>query len=298
LPEIYDEPFSDSSQIPTFLVSQMTRRHVTVSLSGDGGDELFGGYNRYLFADAIWRGMRWVPTPLRRAFAKVAAAVHKGHRVRMRAELLTMPTPQALYRWLISHWKWPAEVVVGGYEPPSVQTALYGQAEFKDFRRHMMYADTVAYMPDDVLVKVDRASSAVSLEARVPLIDHRVVEFAARLPMTMKIRNGKGKWILRQVLYKYVPKRLVDRPKAGFGVPICSWLRGPLREWAEALLNERRLRDEGFFNPELIRLKWAEHLARRGDWHYHLWDVLMFQAWLEHQPEIHQKPLCVTSSVR
>jgi asparagine synthase (glutamine-hydrolysing) len=297
LPEIYDEPFSDPSQIPTFLVSQLTRQYVTVSLSGDGGDELFGGYDRYFAANAIWRAIRPVPALWRRSLAKIISAACTGHRTRTRAEMLAMPTPQALYHWIMSHWKRPAEIVIGGYEPPSLLAGLNGQVEFKDFYRHMMYADTVAYMPDDVLAKVDRASSAVSLEARVPLIDHRVVEFAARLPMAMKIRNRQGKWILRQLLYKYVPARLIDRPKMGFGVPIDSWLRGPLRDWAEALLSERRLRDEEFFNPEPIRAKWAEHLASHRDWHYYLWDVLMFQAWLEHQQGFHQQLTCVESTV-
>jgi asparagine synthase (glutamine-hydrolysing) len=289
LPEIYDEPFSDSSQIPTFLVSKLTRQHVTVSLSGDGGDELFGGYNRYLVANAIWHATGWAPAPLRRAFARVAAVAGMSRIVRTGSEILTMPRPQALYHWMISHWRRPEEVVIGGVEPPSVLTGLHGPAEIRNFYRQMMYFDTVNYMPDDVLVKLDRASSAVSLEARVPLIDHRVVEFAARLPIRMKIRNRRGKWILRQVLYKYVPARLVDRPKMGFGVPINNWLRGPLRDWAETLLGERRLRDEGFFHPEPIRVKWAEHLSLRGDWQYHLWDVLMFQAWLEHLQETHQR---------
>jgi asparagine synthase (glutamine-hydrolysing) len=297
LPEIYDEPFSDPSQIPTFLVSRLTRQHVTVSLSGDGGDELFGGYDRYFTANAIWRAIRRVPVLWRRSLAKIICAADTGHRIRTRAEMLAMPTPQALYHRIMSHWKRPAEIVIGGFEPPSLLAGLNGHVEFKDFYRHMMYADTVAYMPDDVLAKVDRASSAVSLEARVPLIDHRVVEFAARLPTAMKIRNGQGKWILRQVLYKYVPARLIDRPKMGFGVPIDSWLRGPLRDWAETLLSERRLRAEGFFNPEPIRGKWAKHLARHCDWHYYLWDVLMFQAWLEHQQEIHQQLTCVESTV-
>jgi asparagine synthase (glutamine-hydrolysing) len=292
LPQIYDEPFSDSSQIPTFLISKMTREHVTVSLSGDGGDELFGGYNRYLVANAIWRATGWMPAHWRRAFARIAAVTGKGRNVQMRSEMLTMPTAHALYHRMVSHWRRPEEVIIGGIEPPGVLTGLYGLPEFKNIYREMMYIDTVTYMPDDVLAKVDRASSAVSLEARVPLIDHRVVEFAARLPMRMKIRNGRGKWILRQVLYKYVPARLVDRPKMGFGVPINRWLRGPLRDWAETLLAERRLRDEGFFRPEPIRVKWAEHLACRGDWHYHLWDVLMFQAWVEHQKGIHQQRMC------
>jgi len=297
LPEIYDEPFSDPSQIPTFLVSRLTRQHVTVSLSGDGGDELFGGYDRYFTANAIWRAIRRVPVLWRRSIAKIVAAAGTSHRARVRCEMLAMPTHQALYHWIMSHWKRPAELVVGGYEPPTALTGAYGEVEFKDFYQYMMYADTAAYMSDDVLAKVDRASSAVSLEARVPLIDHRVVEFAAHLPMKMKIRNRRGKWILRQVLYKYVPACLIDRPKMGFGVPIDSWLRGPLRDWAETLLSERRLRDEGFFNPEPIRVKWMEHLARRRDWHYYLWDVLMFQAWLEHQQGIHHQLSCVESTV-
>jgi asparagine synthase (glutamine-hydrolysing) len=297
LPEIYDEPFADPSQIPTFLVSQLARQHVTVSLSGDGGDELFGGYNRYFRAHAAWRAIRWAPVSWRCHFAKVLGSAGSGRLVGYCSDLVRMPSAEALYHWGMGHWKRPAEVVVGGFEPATVLTGLYGRSQFKNFYRHMMYSDTVAYMPDDVLTKVDRASSAVSLEARVPLIDHRVVEFAARLPVAMKIRAGEGKWILRQVLYKYVPKRLIDRPKMGFGVPIGSWLRGPLRDWAEALLDERRLREEGFFRPDQIRAKWTEHLTGRFNWQYYLWDVLTFQAWLEYQQGVSKQDLCAASTV-
>jgi asparagine synthase (glutamine-hydrolysing) len=199
------------------------------------------------------------------------------------AEILAEPDPDALYRGLMSHWKRPAEVVIGGYEPPTTVTDRTGWARLGDFTERMMYLDLVSYLPDDILVKVDRACMAVGLESRIPLLDPRLVEFAWRLPLALKVRNGEGKWLLRQVLYRHVPRRLIDRPKTGFGVPIDMWLRGPLRDWAEALLDPARLRREGFFKSEPIRTKWEEHLSGRRNWHYYLWDVLMFQAWLECQ---------------
>jgi asparagine synthase (glutamine-hydrolysing) len=186
-----------------------------------------------------------------------------------------------MYLYLVSLWQHPGSIVVGGSEPPTILTDPGRWADLADFTQRMMYLDTVTYLPDDILVKVDRASMGVSLEGRVPFLDHRLVEFAWRVPLRMKIRDGKGKWLLRQVLDKYVPKELVERPKMGFGVPIDAWLRNPLREWAEALLDEKRLRREGFFDPHPIRKKWAEHLSGKRTWQYPLWDVLMFQAWLE-----------------
>ena len=197
--------------------------------------------------------------------------LHKG------AAVATSANPRALYKQLISHWD-PADVVLEATEPA---TALAPDWPAPDLIEQMMAWDTVRYLPDDILVKVDRAAMAVSLETRVPFLDHRVVEYAWRLPVSLKVRNGQGKWILRQVLNRYVPKSLIERPKMGFGVPIDSWLRGPLREWAEALLDEERLRREGFFNPEPIRRKWLEHQSGRRNWQYHLWDVLMFQSWLQ-----------------
>jgi asparagine synthase (glutamine-hydrolysing) len=181
----------------------------------------------------------------------------------------------------VSHWKDPAAVVLGAQEPPTVLTDRAQWARLADFTQRMMYLDLVSYLPDDILVKVDRAAMGVSLETRVPLLDHNVVEFAWRVPLSMKIRNGQGKWLLRQVLYRYVPKELVERPKTGFGVPIDVWLRGPLRDWAESLLDEARIRRDGFFDPKPIRQKWREHLSGRHNWQYYLWDVLMFQAWQE-----------------
>lgn len=299
LPEIWDEPFADSSQIPTLLLSQLTRRHVTVALSGDGGDELFGGYNRYFLARRLWRWVNFFPLVVRRALATVihsmpfssltalndrppdlCRAFGFGARLQRVAEILDMPNAEALYYRLVSHWKEPAKVVTGACEPLTILSNRAAWPELPDFVDRMMWLDQVSYLPDDILVKVDRASMAVSLEARVPLVDHRLVEFAWRVPRSAKIRDGQGKWLLRKVLYRYLPQDLVNRPKQGFGVPIEHWLRGPLRDWAEALLDEKRLREEGFFNPVPIRRLWTEHLSGRR-WHYYLWSVLMFQAWLE-----------------
>jgi len=304
LPTLYDEPFSDSSQIPTFLISQLARRDVTVSLSGDGGDELFGGYDRYFWGMSIWQKMGWIPAGSRglvsnglrllspeiweTIFQWLAPILPKritrrnpGDKVHRLADLLKTECRDALYLGLVSHWKAPTSLIMGASEPRTVLTDQTQWANLADFPHRMMYFDMMTYLPDDILAKVDRASMGVSLEARVPFLDHRVVEFAWRLPLSMKIRNGQGKWLLRQLLHRYVPKSLVERPKKGFGVPLDVWLRGPLRDWAESLLDEKALRDQGFFDPSPIREMWAEHLSGRHDWEYHLWDVLMFQAWLE-----------------
>jgi len=304
LPTLYDEPFSDSSQIPTFLVSELARRYVTVSLSGDGGDELFCGYKRYETGRDLWKKIGWMPTWGRQALARAFSAVPVkvwdggfgwlapvlsrygragavGDKLHKLAEILAVENPEAMYRRLVSHWKNPAGVVVGAAEPPTVVTDRSRWADLPDFTQRMMYLDLVTYLPDDILTKVDRASMGVSLEARVPLLDHRVVEFAWRVPLSMKIKNGQGKWLLRQVLYKYVPEELIERPKMGFGVPIDDWLRGPLLDWAEDLLGEERLKREGYFRPEPVRKLWQEHLGGKRNWQYYLWDVLMFQAWLE-----------------
>ena len=306
LPSLYDEPFADSSQIPTLLVSELARRHVTVSLSGDGGDELFGGYNRYLWASRIWRSLGWAPRPLRAALAGVLTTLppaawnrvftglaiflparwryaNPGDKLHKLAGILAVRSPEDIYLALVSHWHQPAHVVIGATEPATVLTDARQWANVPDFESRMMYLDQMSYMPDDILAKVDRAAMGVSLETRVPLIDHRVVEFAWQLPLSMKIRHGQTKWLLRQVLYRYVSRELIERPKMGFGIPLDVWLRGPLRDWAEALLNESRLRQEGYFHPEPIRQKWAEHLSGQRNWAYYLWDVLIFQAWREAQ---------------
>lgn len=307
LPALFDEPFSDSSQIPTYLVSHLTRQHVTVSLSGDAGDELFGGYPRYLFAAYLWQKIGCLPPGVRRAVAAGLVALpaemvdhgfgwlmhlfgRYGHtsspssKFQRLSEVLTAQSSEELYRLIVSHWKEPSSIVLNSSEPLTALTDAGSRAALPDFIQRMMFLDLVSYLPDDILVKVDRSAMGVSLETRVPLLDHRVVEFAWRVPLHMKIRNGQGKWLLRQVLYQYVPRELMDRPKMGFGVPIDAWLRGPLRDWAEALLDERRLRTEGFFKVEPIRKKWHEHLSGKSNWQYYLWDVLMFQAWLDAQP--------------
>ena len=302
LPALYDEPFADVSQIPTFLVSQLARRQVTVSLSGDGGDEIFGGYNRYFWGQRIWRNIAWMPAGLRALAGRMMYGLspqswdalfgaagfllpksfkvqHPGDKLQKLAGILPSGSRRELYGGLVSIWRNPGEVVLGATEPPGMFSDDAWWADLKDFRQQMMFWDTMTYLPDDILVKVDRASMGVSLETRLPILDHRVVEFAWRLPISMSIRHGRGKWLLRRVLDRYVPAALIDRPKMGFGVPIDSWLRGPLREWSETLLDERLLRADGFFNPEPIRKKWAEHLSGHRNWQYPLWGVLMFQAW-------------------
>ena len=296
LPTLYDEPFSDSSQIPTFLVSQMTRQHVTVSLSGDAGDELFGGYDRYFVMMDFLRKLKRLPPHARRSLAwaieaiplsvwdvlmRMARIERRAEKIRKTVEILGAPNPEFIYRRGVSHWQHPSDLVIGATEPPTVLTDRAVWPELADFEHRMMYLDAMSYLPDDILVKVDRAAMGVSLETRIPFLDHRVVEFAWQLPLSMKIRNGRGKWILWELLHKHVPEELVNRPKMGFGVPIASWLRGPLRDWAEALLDKFRLRQDEFFDPGPIRRKWAEHQNGRRNWQYHLWDVLMFQAWLE-----------------
>lgn len=304
LPTLYDEPFADSSQIPTFLISELARQHSTVSLTGDGGDELFGGYNRYTKTEQWWSRIRHIPLSARQLASKllltvdsrdwerigsVLASVSKdknwwsnlANNVTKLAQVLQVEDTSMLYRHFISHWRDPSQILIDGKELGNVGSRSVLQ--LGSITEQMMMADTLSYLPDDILVKVDRAAMGVSLETRIPMLDHRIVEFAWKLPLTMKVRNGQGKWILRQVLNRYVPTELIERPKMGFGVPIDSWLRGPLREWAESLLDESRLQQEGFFNPAPIRRKWEEHISCQRNWQYHLWDILMFQSWLEEQ---------------
>ena len=314
LPKLYDEPFADPSQIPTFLVSQLARGDVTVSLSGDAGDELFAGYTNYFWGLRIWKQSGWMPRSLRTLSAggltMLSSASSKslfrmiepvlpkhlrqrniGVKLKTIAGLLSADCGESLYRAILTHWDAPSSLVIGASEPPTPLTDRTQWGNFPDLLRCMMYTDARMYLPDDILVKVDRAGMGVSLETRVPLLDHRVVEFAWQLPDSMKIRGGRGKWILRQVLSRYLPSALIDRPKMGFGVPIGAWLRGPLKEWGEALLDEKRLKDQGFLSPDPIRDKWDEHLSGTMDWETPLWNVLMFQAWLEHEQ---QATLCET----
>lgn len=298
LPSLYAEPFADSSQIPTYLVSQLARQHVTVSLSGDGGDELFCGYNRYLMTAKLWGKIKRVPIPLRRALSAAITSVSPGHwdelgrffsltrlgeKLHKGANLLDKESVADLYRGLVSHWSHPQDLVIGGRELSTVLSEQTSELHGLNDVERMMALDILSYLPDDILAKVDRAAMGVSLETRVPLLDHRVFEFAWSLPLNIKLRQGVTKWPLREVLYRHVPRSLIERPKMGFGVPIDQWLRGPLRDWAETLLSESRLRQEGYFNPGPIRQKWAEHLSGQRNWQHHLWDVLMFQAWLENQ---------------
>ena len=290
LPLIYDEPFSDSSQIPTFIVSKLARRQVTVALSGDGGDELFGGYERYLRTRSLWKLRLAIPDFLKdpcgwaasRAVARWKhpnAFIDKVQRIEM---ILSAKTPEDLYYRRFSHWSSPTTVVRQASEPATRLSDPRMWPSGTHFESRMMAVDTLTYLPDDVLVKLDRAAMATSLETRVPLLDHRVVEFAWQLPLSFKMRMGEAKWILRQVLNRYVPRDLVEHEKKGFSVPIAAWLRGPLRDWAECLLDETRLKHDGYFNVTPIREKWDEHTSGRREWTGCLWNIVMFQAWLDH----------------
>jgi asparagine synthase (glutamine-hydrolysing) len=307
LPSMYDEPFADSSQIPTHLVCRAARQHVTVALSGDAGDELFGGYNRYFWGPRIWHRLAWMPFWARKMVGGgiatipvggwdalggalnnvlpqhlgVARAGDKAHK--LAARLSTVQSMDDLYMSLVCEWQDPIRMVVDGpaSEPTGTLQDPLPAAAASSHQLSMMYRDTMTYLPDDILCKVDRAAMAVSLETRVPFLDHRVAELAWRMPLDMKIRDGQGKWALRQVLYRRVPKELIERPKAGFGIPVGQWIRGPLRPWAESLLDPRRLAQEGFFHPEVIQKAWTQHLNGHQDHTHRLWSIPMVQAWLE-----------------
>jgi asparagine synthase (glutamine-hydrolysing) len=298
LADWFDEPFADPSQIPTYLVSELTRKHVTVALSGDGGDELFAGYNRYVWAERLARAVNLVPRPLRgasaaalralapqswnRLFGFVPAAWRPalpGDKLHKITTLLDNPQPDAIYRRLVSQWERPEDVAAAGREPRGPMWDPTIAHDFPDLVPRMQLLDMITYLPDDILTKVDRATMAVGLEGRVPLLDHRVVAYSWSLPLEFKLRGGRSKWLLRQVLDRYVPRSLIDRPKMGFGVPIDAWLRGPLREWAESLLAPARLASDGFVRVEPVRRAWREHLEGSRNWQYPLWTVLMLQAW-------------------
>lgn len=297
LPQIWSEPFSHASQIPTYLVSELARQTVSVSLSGDGGDELFAGYTRHVSGVSAWEKTAFLAPRTRYWLGKVMAGTARATGV-----LESMPglsaIPQVLaridklafamqsgsgdgyYKKLVSHWQTPGSIVIGADEPHTVLDQIGRTSGLSTLRERMLLFDSMTYLPDEVLAKLDRASMAVGLEARVPFLDHRLVEFAWEVPMSLKVRNGQGKWLLRQVLYRYLPAELIDRPKQGFTVPMGPWLRGPLREWAEGLLDANRLRQQGWFDPAPILQCWQEHVSGKGRWNERIWDVLMFQAWL------------------
>jgi asparagine synthase (glutamine-hydrolysing) len=300
LPRVYDEPFADSSQLPTQLVMRLARQHVTVALSGDGADELFGGYNRYRLLPATWRRVGWVPSSVRRVMgssllhlssqqwdrvlrplALLLGIAQPGDKVhKLAARMKHIGDIEDLFLSAVSAWEDPGQAVHATNEPHSFLADKSSWPALRNPVARMMALDAVTYLPDDILTKVDRASMAASLEARAPYLDHRVVAFACQLPMDLKLRGRRGKWLLRQVLHRYVPTTLVERPKMGFSVPLDTWLRGPLRDWAHTLLSPSRLRQQGYFDAKTVEHVWNAHLAG-GSYSARLWSVLMFQAWLD-----------------
>lgn len=300
LPSLYDEPFADSSEIPTYLVSALARRHVTVSLSGDGGDEIFGGYRRYLLWGKVWEIAKRLPSAVRtmasRALRELspeqwsdlvrhfrpALADSAGDKLHRLARLLSAKDAFCRYQALVSSNCEPSSIMAGWWKTASLIPDRPGRKELGNFVLQMMYLDLLTFLPNDILAKVDRASMAVGLETRAPYLDHRIVEFAARLPIQMKVRDGEGKWLLRRVLARYLPAALTEHPKKGFAVPIAEWLRGPLRGWAEELLREDRLRVDQHFQPRAVRNLWDAHVSGRRNLEHELWGLLMFQSWLEH----------------
>lgn len=305
IPRIWDQPFSDASQIPTHLVSMMTRKHVTVALSGDGGDELFAGYNRHFKGCALWDKIGPVPEGIRKFIASGLKKVPTSEwdeffeviepilprKLRMRlpgqklhklADVMTSESAREYYLRLTSNWFDPQRMVINGWEQKGPFQTADNQPQTSCLTEWMQFMDAATYLPDDIMTKVDRAAMAVSLETRAPFLDHEIVEFSQRLPISLKISRGKGKKILRDILYRYVPKNLIERPKMGFGVPIDSWLRGPLKDWAEDLLDPVRMMNEGYLQPDIIRKTWQDHLSGKIDAQYKIWNILMFQSWLRY----------------
>jgi asparagine synthase (glutamine-hydrolysing) len=303
LSKIYDEPFSDASQIPTFIVSRLAKTKVTVSLSGDGGDELFAGYNRYFMTNKLWPKLQLIPLVIRKYVSltillispnkwnfikkilfflpkKIKNIKNLGDKIHKIANLLTASSQIQLYDKFISHWSLEDHVVIGN---TNFEIEKYEQFNKLSDIERMMAIDTLTYLPDDILVKVDRAAMYNSLETRVPFLDRRIIEYAWKIPLKIKLNKNSSKDILKKILYNYVPKNLIDRPKMGFGVPIDNWLRGPLKNWAEDLLNEDEIRNDGLLNYAIIKKKWDEHICGKRNWQYHIWDVLMFQTWYRQQ---------------
>lgn len=306
LPTMYCEPFADSSQIPTYLVSKMTREYVTVALSGDGGDELFCGYSRYFWAINIWKKIHRYPPAIRQIFVKIVTQIPPkkwnntlkflikflpykfqyplpGDKLHKLAGILGSLDVEDVYYRLTSAIQDPSELLKHSTEALSALTDPKRKAPLSNSIDKMMFTDMVSYLPDDILCKVDRAGMAVSLETRIPFLDHSVVEFALGLPQNFKIRNGNGKWIVKELTHRHIPKTLMERPKMGFGVPIDSWLRGPLKEWAAQLLSKKKLDDQGYFNTNRVIKMWNEHISAERNWSHQLWIILMFQEWLETQ---------------
>jgi asparagine synthase (glutamine-hydrolysing) len=294
LPDMYDEPFADPSQIPTYMVAKMARNHVTVALSGDGGDEMLGGYTRYAAVPEMWKRTGWMPRAVRARLADALtvmkpATLNKyvphyprfGEKVHKAADFLRQPNVGDVYNTLITNWTDTQVLVPGSVEPLIPLRAPEWKARHLNLTEELMFGDLLSYLPNDILTKVDRATMAVALEARAPLLDLNVFNYSWSLPLHMKIRGGKGKWVLREMLARYVPRPLFERPKQGFGIPVAEWLCGDLRDWAENLLSEKRLREDGYLDPATVRQVWSEHLAGRGNHAQRLWCVLMFQAWTE-----------------